>query len=315
MKTKIVYVVTSNDQDCFLEQCWASAYSAKIFTPDCHIIILTDKETKSGILSSERKNILSVVDEIIDVEIPAEFGKMERSRWLKTSIRKHIEGDFLYIDCDTLICDDLSDADDLDCIVGGVIDRNVPLRENKSLPLIKRRLQKAFSLNVNFDSHYINSGVLYVKDDDIARNFFDLWHNNWLLSRKHGIRIDQPSLYEAELESEKTKITELDGVWNAQIEGTLRYFYDAKILHFFSKRGGEKLIQFFGCEPYKQIKIDRGISTEMDERIRNFKRYFLSAPSIIIFGDSINYKSGKSFCVLNSRLSNIFTAIVKLFVK
>lgn len=313
MKTKIVYVVTSNDQDCFLEQCWASAYSAKIFTPNSHIVILTDKETKSGILSSERKNILSVVDEIIDVEIPAEFGKMEKSRWLKTSMRRHIEGNFLYIDCDTLICGDLSDADNFDCSLGGVIDRNVPLRENKSLPLIKRRLQKAYSLKVNFDSHYINSGVLYVKDDNIARIFFDLWHNNWLLSRKNGIRIDQPSLYKSELESRP--ITEIDGVWNAQIEGTLRYFYDAKILHFFSKRGGEKLIQFFGCEPYKQIKINRGISAEMDERIRNFKRYFLSAPSIIIFGNGINYKSGKSFCVLNGRFSNIFTAILKLFVK
>lgn len=37
MKTKIVYVIISSDDDIYLEQAYISMFSAKYYMPDCHI--------------------------------------------------------------------------------------------------------------------------------------------------------------------------------------------------------------------------------------------------------------------------------------
>lgn len=63
MKTKIIYVVLSTDDDIYLEQTWASAYSLKFYTSDAYIVILTDKKTNENIMGSGRRRILSVGDE------------------------------------------------------------------------------------------------------------------------------------------------------------------------------------------------------------------------------------------------------------
>ena len=100
MKTKIVYVVISTDNDIYLEQAWISAYSVKYYNPTAFITFVTDEDTYKGIVSSDRKNILQIVDEIIPIPLEKGLSNMKRSRWIKTNLRNLIKGDFLFIDTD-----------------------------------------------------------------------------------------------------------------------------------------------------------------------------------------------------------------------
>ena len=57
MKTKIVYVVVSDDADFYLEQTLVSVYSARLYNPNAEILLLVDSETNKTILG-KREAIL-----------------------------------------------------------------------------------------------------------------------------------------------------------------------------------------------------------------------------------------------------------------
>ena len=45
MKTKIIYVLVSNENDCYLEQALVSIYSLRLYNPDANLLLLVDEET------------------------------------------------------------------------------------------------------------------------------------------------------------------------------------------------------------------------------------------------------------------------------
>jgi len=44
MKTKIIYVLVSNENDCYLEQALVSIYSLRLYNPDANLLLLVDEE-------------------------------------------------------------------------------------------------------------------------------------------------------------------------------------------------------------------------------------------------------------------------------
>lgn len=40
MKTKIIYVLVSNENDCYLEQALVSIYSLRLYNPDANLLLL-----------------------------------------------------------------------------------------------------------------------------------------------------------------------------------------------------------------------------------------------------------------------------------
>ena len=59
MKTKIVYVLVSSNNDIYLEQAYVSMYSVKYYMPDAHITLLTDKLTEATFIGIRKKEIQS----------------------------------------------------------------------------------------------------------------------------------------------------------------------------------------------------------------------------------------------------------------
>ena len=112
MKTKIVYVVISDEDDYYLEQALVSVYSVRLYNPNSQILLLIDSETNATIVG-KREAILQYVSQKIVIDVPKQYSKMQKSRFLKTTLRQYIEGDFLFIDSDTIITGDLSDIDDI----------------------------------------------------------------------------------------------------------------------------------------------------------------------------------------------------------
>ena len=121
MNTKLVYVLTCAPDHYFIEQALLSVYTARYYNPDATIVLIVDDLTDK-LLVGIRAEILEYISEKKVKILPKEMSMMQRSRWLKTSVRNIIDGDFLFIDCDTLIARSLLEIDTIPYELSAVLD-------------------------------------------------------------------------------------------------------------------------------------------------------------------------------------------------
>jgi hypothetical protein len=269
---KYLYVLVSDDADYYLEQALLSVTSLKMKMPDAFVSLLIDDSTESA-LTGKRRNILDLTDELKVIEIDRKFNKKARSRWLKTSMRNHIEGDFLFIDCDTVIADDLSDISKLPINLGAVLDKHSLLQNHYARKYIQKNDRKLhFSSSYKSDKHF-NSGVLFCRDIPLCYDFFSEWHRLWIISVSKHVLIDQPSLNETN--RIYNIIEELDGMWNCQIEcGGIPFLINAKIIHYFATNVvGRKAYLLANASVFRLVK-ENGITEEIKKNLQNVKTTF-----------------------------------------
>lgn len=230
---KIVYVITSTDSDLILEQFWISVVSLKAHTPNALVTILTDVITRETFSSSpHRSKIASLADEIIAIDLDKSLDGKTRSRHLKTSMGNIIKGDFLFLDTDTIICEDISDLKKCDGVLSAVLNQHVLVGSSKGWDerSLLRPINK-MGYHAGPNGAHFNSGVIFIHDTDSSHEFFTLWHDLWLETCKKGIVFDQISFNEANYRL-KGVIKEISGVWNVQHNRNARYIAEAKILHY-----------------------------------------------------------------------------------
>lgn len=243
---KYVYVLTSTEKDLYYEQCLMSAFSLRHYMPDAQIVVLTDDRT-AATFTGKRAELKKYVTEVVSVDFPSEAGNVERSRVLKTTIPDHISGDFLFIDCDTIICESLFEIEKLDFPVAGVLDGHVPLSEHKHKDYFLKREKKMGYVGTKMQGFHINSGVILFRDEEKSREFFKKWHELWEYSfRVKHDHHDQGAFNEAFYQSGMGEAV-LDGIWNCQIsQGGLFYLEKAKIIHYFSSEfSGKNYISYY----------------------------------------------------------------------
>ncbi len=311
MKTKLVYVVVSTDKDIYLEQAWVSAFSAKYHNPTAKVVFVTDEDTYNGIIGTERKNVMSVVDELVPVHIDGKLSNMKRSRWIKTNLRNLIDGDFLFVDTDTVVTGDLSAVDGFTMSIGAVYDLHCTFDKFPYAVGIIKQMKTVFGCIPNHGTSYFNSGTIYAKDDDISRSFFTLWHDNWLHSCTKGVATDQLSMMKT-CDSLHC-VSPMSGDYNCQVLGSIQYLYTAKIVHFFNAKWNDNtLCPFFGNDVYRQVKKDRGISGEVKNMVLHCKELFVS-PSIPISGNDVDIWNSQAFNLLrwlNNNSKNLYRSVV-----
>ena len=229
MKTKLVYVVVSSEHDIYLEQAYISMYSAKYYMPDVHIALITDTLSKETFIGN-RKEELRYVDELVCVDLDARYNAQQRSRILKTSVRKYIEGDFLFVDSDTIIVKPLNEIDDCPYNIAACWDSHSSFEEN---PYRKMCLEhgKLLGWPIENETEYFNSGIIYVKDNEFCHKFYDLWNNNWLEGFKNRVSMDQPAFAKTNYMTNHS-IKRLDDIWNCELKHGIRFLKDAKIVHY-----------------------------------------------------------------------------------
>ena len=319
MKTKVVYSIVSNSDDCYLEQLLISTYSIKLYNNNVKIILVIDEQSNEGLIG-DRFNALKYVDEKIVVKTP-ELRKKSRSRWLKTSIRQLVKGDYLFIDTDTIITCDISDIDSVNVKIGAVLDRHLPLDKNQRGKFIKEQCINAGWLPEEKDNLYFNSGVMLVRDCEEAYQIYKQWHEIWKSSYHHGIDIDQPALG---LANRKVgyAIQELDGTWNCQVLGNgLRYLYDAKIIHYYNTGSRTKL----SSNPYlfSDIKLQKKIrdngyklTDDVEYKIMHPHKQFSEAYEILADGKMQAYYSDVFLYMFHKyKEKSFFNYIILIYVK
>ena len=276
MALKFVYTLVSSERDYYAEQAAVSMHSLRLHNPECHITLVTDEDTLKS-LTGCRSLIKKYVSECITVNPPADFTPVQKSRYIKTSLRQNIKGDFLFIDCDTIVTGCLEACGEMYAELGAVLDCHTTAERNGQLNRYLEQTKKTF-WGYNF---YFNTGVLLVKDTENTHKFFDDWHRIWLEDKaKYNTSMDQPSFAQADMANNHL-VREIDGRYNCQIvmAGAKRLMFDSLVVHYMSNLP-EVGFPLKETNVLKQVR-EKGITEDISRIIRNPQMSFLESSCII----------------------------------
>lgn len=260
---------------------WASIHSLRQHDPEREVRVVCDEPTASYV--RRFPELCSLITEILTVPVPDEFNAKLRSREIKTTVRQHIRGPYLFIDTDTIVCTQLDYVDSLACSVAAVKEFNMTVRENPYGDLVLRNAKNIFDLDISPDETFFNSGVMYVADDERAHRLYEEWHTNWRFSAlQKGNSQDQPSLLKADHDLGHV-ISELPDELNCQPCMSLRHLHEASIVHYLHTYFPKDLSfnPFMDKAVYRQIKADGGITPQTADLIAHCRSAYAS-PSCIV---------------------------------
>lgn len=235
-----VYVLTSDGNDIFADMTRISMMSLRMNNPNAYIVLVCDSASKSA-LEKCGHVVITECDSVISISTP-EGPPVFRNRYIKTSLRQHLSGPFLYLDADTVIRGDLSEVFKTTASFSAAPNHSgsgdpaeMPVDERENFELLKWALP----------SYYVNGGVLFFADSAESYKFCELWHQKWLASvAQIGRFRDQPSLNSAVADS-KVSFSWLANRFNAQIDVRPAYAENAVIWHLYSSMGSIALKTVF----------------------------------------------------------------------
>lgn len=275
MKIKILYALTSTDKDIYMEQLWVSVTSLRMYNPVTTVVLLMDKITYEGLIGYRAK-LLDLIDESIVVPTPDGYSQKEVSRYIKTTARQWVKGDFLFIDTDTVITGDLSDVDKLEGDVLLCPEFHESLKNNPMSTSLIDRVKQIFDTDISDAPNYYNSGIILCRDTEFAHKFYKQWNENWTKSLKDkNVNFDQPALAKTDHDLGYA-IKELDGQYHCQIFLSIKYLYRAKIIHFFNMTWFKDaaISPFLTKDLYMNVKNKGFIDDETLFLIKNVKNQF-----------------------------------------
>lgn len=270
MKTKILYVITSSEKDIYFEQLFISITSLRRKMPTAHITVLTDTLTYSN-LSDKRKAMLGTVNEVVPVELEKNLSGQTRSRILKTGAREYVKGDFLFIDCDTIIERDLSEIDNYPFEIAACWDTHSSFQQNPYRRMCMKHAKK-MGYDISAENEYFNSGVIFARDTLQVREFYRLWSETYHAGFKKGVTMDQPS-FAIVNKILNYPVKTLPDVWNCELKHGIRYLKDAKIIHYLCtnvpKLQGEELFILNNRKELEEVRSSGIITEKIDETIND----------------------------------------------
>lgn len=306
MKTQIVYVLIASDDTLFLEEFWVSLYSLRHFHPNEKVIALVDLPTAE--LIKQREELYAMISELIVVDVPNNYSSRLRSRYIKTSVRNLIDGDYFCIDTDTIIAKPLDEIDQLPIKnIGMVPELHQQFKNHITYKFVCNDVKRIFNTDVSDSYYWFNSGVSLVKDNQLTRDFFKKWNENWKYS---ALEKNQSSDQRALIYTDKSFryiIENLPDVYNSQVAMSIKYFYDAKIIHFWHMRKvfkhDENYSPFCNKLIYRQIKKDGYISESISETILNCKSSF-DCCSMVVGQEEMSFLLSPVYTVLGRSYHN-----------
>ena len=192
-----------------------------------------------------------------------------------------MDGSFLYIDCDTIICDDLSSVENEPFETAGVLDGHCMLDEHIHRKYFLQRDKKLGFHGTAASNCNINGGLVLAKEGDQQKELFRQWNEIWKYSAyEKKDKHDQSALNEANYRT-GLKMGHLDGKWNCQpSHGGLAFLKDAKIIHYYSSEfSGKNYIPYYKLADkalQNRIKEEGTIPEDIKEMIADPKFQFNS---------------------------------------
>lgn len=227
---KAVYVLVSSGGDHYLDMLHLSAACLHRYSPGLQACVVTDADTAELLAAHEGcKKVLDEVVVVHDAGLQG-LGKADRSRYIKTSLRRHVAGDYLYIDIDAFPVGNLEPLFNTIDSVCMTHDQNVRpdqfVFEDYESHIFKH-------MNWPLPTEYFNSGVMLVKSDATARALYEDWHALWQETRLSGNHKDQPPLHEV-IRRKHYKIGHLPKEANLLISLKPRCFWGRPLVYHIS---------------------------------------------------------------------------------
>jgi len=298
LTTPIVYVLVSSPDDFFVEQLWGSLYSLRHFHPDAKVVVLTDGSTRTRIMTDDKlRPIYGMISELKEVDVPEQFCGVLRSRFIKTQVRNLIEGDYLYMDTDTIISGPLDGIDRLE-VKNLAMVPDLHRQHSWSIIWDVAREKMLFGVDIkDARATYFNAGVTYVKDNKLTRDFFAKWHENWLHSVEKGYYIDQPALFYTD-HTFGHIIEKLPDVYNCMGAHSAFYWNGGNVIHYLDKGLPFRTLRNIP----KMIHKGSGITDEVRDILFHPKNH-LSAGTCFCSQDDFDFLNG-AFCqfCMNSKV-------------
>lgn len=219
-----------------------SVAAIRISNPKLSIVLACDEDTVAA-MRQTRDLLLDEVDEVLACRTPeGEAGF--RNRYVKTQLRRHIDGPFLFLDSDTLPRGNLSEIFLLDADIACAPD----FSKDRATQQLSKRDYEILSLMGwrHSPDVFVNGGVIYYNDTPGSVRFADDWHQKWLSSYTTTKKYyDQPALNAAVFDS-SPRITILPHRFNAQFVSSPSRIPRAAILHFWASGtyGAEPATEF-----------------------------------------------------------------------
>ena len=229
MPQQVCFVLTSDGRDVHADMTLISTQFARRTNSNISIVVLCDEETVHH-LKQQRHPLIAHIDEL--VAIPTPLGKPGfRNRFVKTQMRRHLKGPFLYLDADTLVLKSLDEIFSCDSALAAVSNHNGPAHPCQIYDGEEAVFnQMGWPIPTNY---YINGGVLYFSDTKESYRFCETWHAKWqMVSKLTGMHFDQPSLNSALNESAPDFLL-LHHRYNAQVNISPRSAPGAAIWHIY----------------------------------------------------------------------------------
>lgn len=304
---KFVYVVVSEKKDFYVEYCAVSIYSLKKYNKDAKVCVICDTNTYDHIIT-KNKYFRDILDEIIPVSVNNDYTAQQRSRFLKTSVRRLIDGDFVFIDSDTIITGDLKELLSFQQDIGAVKAQDSMSWNKENQHFHFKRYNKQRNLHEDFNygiDHYFNSGMIVCRDTQKARDFYTTWHKSWSeSSEKYYFHQDQCDFNRTNAQYDNL-VTEINGKYNfgAIYPGnSMKFFNDCKIFHYFSTSVKLKKIKIKDPGLLERL-CKNGITSEIDDLIENIKLEYLQniykeRSNFVISASNHKEKINDKICIL-----------------
>ena len=191
MDLRVCYVLADDDLGRYATMACISATSLRRVHPGHEIVLLCDASTAKAIRRTDHP-LSRLCDSIIPAAVAGPTAA-ERSRWLKTSLRRLVPGELLYLDVDTVVIRPielepgprdhaLASADACD-------HRGRPVQE--VAPWVTQLFER---LAWQMPRLYRNAGALFFRDTPTGHAFGERWHAEWRRSVEAGCHRDQPAL-------------------------------------------------------------------------------------------------------------------------
>lgn len=255
------------------------------------------------------------------IPMPEGYNNDCRAREIKTNIRNLIDGDFLFIDTDTVICQPLDEVDNLYVKnLAMVPEFHDSFKKHFCYEFVYQDVIRIFCTDCSDSQYWFNSGCMFVRDNETTRKFFADWKKNWTYSAfEKNENSDQRALLKTDHDYGYI-IETLPGVYNCQVAVSIQYFFDAKIVHFWHMRAkftsDMNYSPFTNKEIYKQIHQDNCISQSVADTIIHCKSSFRS-PSMIVGDAEMRFVMSSFNTILNKayKESKLMRSLINGFTK
>jgi nucleotide-diphospho-sugar transferase len=222
---RFCYVVATRDDPQMLVMTHVAILTLKLVHNQAQVTLLVDGPTRE-LIDDAYPVLRDEVDDLVAVDSGIQDAAAS-SRYLKTRMRDILDGDLLFLDIDTLVLRDLAPLWDHDAVTSGIHDDNT-LGGRFSDELLDGFKQLGWPAPAE---PYLNSGVMFWRDNADGRRLGEAWHRFWLASRKIMGDTDQPALHRAMTQT-GVSLKLLPQDYNQKVRDTPGMLKHPAILHY-----------------------------------------------------------------------------------